>query len=303
MWFIPAVIATLAWGAADFFYKKGNDDVEERFSSSKTVIMVGLVMGLHVLFYYFVYKGVHYDLKNIILYLPVSAMYILSMAVGYMGLKYIEVSISSPISNSSGAITALMSFLFLGVTMNGMQLLAIVLITIGVFALSVIEKKQDDAELAAEGIVVDKKYRTSFLAIIFPVLYCIIDGMGTFLDGIYLDYRHIMSEDQANISYELTFLIVALVVWAYLEWVKKEPVLVFQEKNKGIAAILETLGQFFYVGAMASNAIVVAPMLSSYSIVTILLGRIFLKEKLSWKQYAMIVLIMVGIAILGFYDG
>ena len=39
-------------------------------------------------------------------YLPVSVLYILSMTLGYVGLRYIELSISSPICNSSGALVA-----------------------------------------------------------------------------------------------------------------------------------------------------------------------------------------------------
>lgn len=301
MWFIAALIAVFAWGTADMFYKKGNDS-EEKYSAVKTVILVGLVMGLHALFYYIVFKGVRYEAKNLLLYLPVSFSYILSMAVGYAGLRYIELSISSPISNSSGAVSALLTFFLLGGTMNGIQFFAVALISLGIILLSVFEKQAYDQELAEAGETVSKKYRIGPIAIVFPILYCIIDGLGTFLDGYYLEFKKIMPEDQANISYELTFLIVAILCWGYLELVKKEPVLIFQEKNKGLAAIFETLGQFFYIGAIATNAIIVAPMVASYSIVSIILSRIFLKEKLSKKQYAVIALIMVAIAILGFYD-
>ncbi|MBL1226724.1 EamA family transporter [Enterococcus sp. BWR-S5] len=302
MWFLPAVITVLAWGTADLFYKKGNNP-KDRFTATKTTIMVGLVMGLHVLFYYVMYEGIAYDWKNLLLYLPVSSMYILSMAVGYFGLRYIEVSISSPISNSSGAVSALLTFFLLGGTMNGMQFAAVAIISFGILLLSVFEKQEFDRELKEEGQVIERKYRIGAAAIIFPILYSLIDGLGTFLDGYYLEFKQIMPEDQANMSYELTFFIIALVLWAYLELVKKEPVLVFSERDKGLAALFETVGQFFYVGAIASNAIVVAPMIASYSIVSVLLGRIFLKEKLSGKQYAVILIIMIGIAILGFYDG
>ena len=118
-----------------------------------------------------------------------------------------------------------------------------------------------------------------------------------------MDYAKILPESEANMTYELTFLIVAIILWLYLRLVKKEKMSLFKEKTKGLAAIFETAGQFFYVGAIASNAIVVAPMIASYSIVSVLWSRIFLKEKLSGKQYAMILAIIVSIAILGFYDG
>ncbi|MGX7030305.1 EamA family transporter [Vagococcus zengguangii] len=302
MWFIPAIITVLAWGTADLFYKKGNDP-KESHSALRTVIMVGLVMGLHAILYMMVYQGVKFDWLNLVKYLPVSFMYILSMAIGYKGLRYIELSVSSPISNSSGAVSALLTFLFLGGSMTKMQFLAVALISIGIFLLSIFEKQEADAELAAEGTVVDKKYRKSAMAIIFPILYCLIDGMGTFLDGYYLETKQFMSEDQALISYEMTFLFVGLACWAYLKFVKGESIVFPKEKNRLLAASFETLGQFFYVGAIASNAIVVAPLISSYSIISVLWSRLFLKEKLSVKQYLVIAMIMVAIAILGFYDG
>lgn len=301
MWFLPALITLLAWGTADLFYKMGNNE-NEKDSALKTVIMVGLVMGIHAIGYYWIYQGIHYDWKNILVYLPVSSMYILSMAVGYFGLRYIEVSISSPISNSSGAFVVLMSFFFMHANMAPLQWFAVIIIIIGMFLLGVFEKQEADAEFKREGKVIDKKYRISAIAIIFPVIYAILDAMGTYLDGVYLDYRKILPEDQANMSYELTFLIVAIIVWIYLKVVKKETVNIFKERTLGLAAIFETLGQFFYVGAMAGNSIIAAPMIASYSIVSIILARIFIKEKLNKKQYIVVAFIMLAIAILGFYD-
>lgn len=228
--------------------------------------------------------------------------YILSMGVGYFGLRYIELSVSSPVSNSSGAFVVLLSFFLMNGNMAPLQWVAVAIIIVGMILLGVFEKKEADAELLAEGKKIDKKYRLSAIAIIFPIIYALLDATGTFLDGVYLDYKKILPEDQANMSYELMFLIVAIVLWLYLAIVKKETVNIFKERSKGLAAIFETLGQFFYVGAMAGDAIVAAPMIASYSVVSIILARIFLKEKLNWKQYTVITFIMVAIAVLGFYD-
>ncbi|WP_314067829.1 DMT family transporter [uncultured Vagococcus sp.] len=153
-----------------------------------------------------------------------------------------------------------------------------------------------DRKLAQE----DKKYRVGAIAINFPILYChcVIDGTGTFLDGYYLETKQIMSEDQALISYELTFLIVGILVFSYLILVKKAKMPVKKEKYRTLAALCETIGQFFYVGAIASNSIVVAPMISSDSIVSVILSRLVLKEKLTIKQYLAIGMIMVAIAVL-----
>ena len=54
--------------------------------------------------------------------------------------------------------------------------------------------------------------------------------------------------------------------------------------------------------AMSADAVVAAPMVASYSIVSLLLSRVFLKEKLTRGQYGAIALVMCGIAILGFFD-
>ncbi|MEG1568901.1 MAG: EamA family transporter, partial [Oscillospiraceae bacterium] len=61
----------------------------------------------------------------------------------------------------------------------------------------------------------------------------------------------------------------------------------------------ETAGQFTYIFAISSNTIVAAPAIASYSIFSVILSRVFLKEKLSKKHYVVIAIVLVGIAILG----
>lgn len=296
MWFTFAFITVLAWGTADLFYKKGNQPGDP-YSHWKTVIMVGLVMGLHA-FYILATSSEPYHPINIIRYLPVSAMYILSMTIGYAGLRYIEVSISSPIQNSSGAVSALLTFLILGQTMTAIQFFAVAVISVGIFLLGVFERELEVKERTLKKESVERKYRVGAVALLLPILYAVIDAVGTFLDGYMLS--GIMTEQEANVSYELTFLICALLAFIYVRFVRKEPLRWKDQLNNGAAAIFETLGQFFYVYAMASNAVVVAPLISSYSMVSVILSRIFLKEKLSKKQYAVVFMIMIGIFILGF---
>ena len=69
-----------------------------------------------------------------------------------------------------------------------------------------------------------------------------------------------------------------------------------------MAAIFETLGQFFYVFAMGVNATITAPIVGSYCILSMLLSRVFLKEKLTKKEYMAIFLVIVGIIILAIMD-
>ncbi len=308
MWFVFALLTMLCWGAADLFYKKGADE-NERFSHLKTSIMVGLVMGIHAILT-LVFSDIGYDWRNLYIYLPVSAMYILSMTVGYFGLRYLELSISSPIQNSSGIIVTLLCFLVLGQTIEDRPTwLGMVLICGGVLALGFLEK-HDEAARLEKG---DRKYRIGFVAFFMPIFYCIIDALGTFLDAYYLDdfsatplvgVTEASFEDVANISYELTFFIVAIILYIYVRFIKKERIVPNKIQGARLgAALLETAGQFVYVRAMSGNGIIAAPMIAAYSIVSIILSRIFLKEKLPLKQYIAVAAVIVGIIVLGVVEG
>ena len=71
-----------------------------------------------------------------------------------------------------------------------------------------------------------------------------------------------------------------------------------KQKDKAIAAICETAGQLTYVYAMSGNGAIAAPILSCVCVVSLLLSRIFLKEKLSKKTYAFIAIVIFGILLL-----
>ena len=308
MWFIYALITMLAWGAADLFYKRGADP-EDRHSHLWTSAAVGLVMGLHATYLLLTMEG-SYDPRNMLIYLPVSAMYILSMTVGYFGLRYLQLSISSPIQNSSGALTSILCLVVLGQAMDWISAIGVVLICLGIFFLGLIEYRKDKAEtpLTAD----NKKYSIGFVAFLMPILYCILDALGTFFDAWYLDDVEATPlvnvteenfESAANISYEYTFLIVGILLLFWLVFVKKERLVLKRQGNRLTAAVLETAGQAAYVYAMSGQGVVAAPMIASYSIVSLILSRIFLKEKLTGKQYLMVAGVLAGIALLGLAEG
>ena len=200
MWFWLSLIALLCWSGSDLFSKIGCRDARDKYSHLKMVMAVGVVMGLHAAYEVFV-GGTVINLDIILTYLPVSILYILSMAMGYVGLRYIELSISSPICNSSGALVAVLAILFDGIAgYSPLALFAVALVCVG--------------------------------------------------------------------------------------------------------AVCETAGQFAYIYAIADteHLAMSAPIIASYCAASVLWSRIFLKEKLSWKHYAMIALIVAGIAIMGVFD-
>ena len=137
MWFWLSLIALLCWSGSDLFSKIGCQSETDKYSHLKMVTAVGVVMGLHAAYEIFI-GGVSVSWNVIWTYLPVSLLYIVSMALGYIGLRYIELSISSPICNASGAVVAVLYLCFGGLDedltggMRVMALAAVASLSLGV---------------------------------------------------------------------------------------------------------------------------------------------------------------------------
>ena len=114
-WFWFALIALICWSGSDLFSKIGCCGEKDKTAHLKMVVAVGIVMGLHAA-YMIVFHHVSVTWDVVWTYLPVSLLYIGSMTLGYVGLRYIELSISSPICNSSGAIVAVLVFCTAGIS-------------------------------------------------------------------------------------------------------------------------------------------------------------------------------------------
>ncbi len=304
MWFWFSVIALLCWSGSDLFSKIGCREANDRTAHLKMVMSVGLVMGLHALWSVFV-GGVQITSEILLTYLPVSLLYILSMTLGYVGLRYIELSISSPICNCSGAIVAIATIIVAGVgDMHPLQLVAIALVALGVIGLGVVEATEDEELRAARQQASNRKYAKSALALALPVAYCLFDAAGTFADSLVLEKLGEEAADAANTAYELTFLLAGILCAVYVLAVKREKLTLRTEAPKLVGATFETVGQFFYIYALADTAHVAmaAPIISAYCAASVLWSRIFLKEKLSVKHYAALAVIFVAIVIMGVFD-
>jgi len=301
MWFWLAIITLLCWSGSDLFSKIGCRDPKDKYSHLKMVMAVGTVMGLHAAYEVFV-GGVEINLDILLTYLPVSLLYIASMTMGYVGLRYIELSISSPICNSSGALVAVLTLIFIGAEdYSPLALFAVALVCIGAIGLGVVDFMEDDELRAQRQAASNYKYSKSLLALALPVAYCILDALGTFADNRVLET---LNEDSANVAYELTFLFSGLVCFIYVVLIKKQKLLPKAELPKYTGAIFETVGQFAYIYAIADteHLAMSAPIISAYCAASVLWSRIFLKEKLSRKHYAMIGIVVVGIVIMGVLD-
>lgn len=313
-WFLFALVCLLGWGSADLFYKRGTDESDPH-SHLKIAVWVGLVMGISSFCLLpFAESAVSPRalLVGAVKYAPASIGYIVSMVIGYAGLRYLELSIISPVQNASGALSALSMLIFFVVTgrigdiseeFSPLDLAGTATIVLGVIFLAIEERRLSRAEIGTE----PKKYRSGAPALIFPLLYCVFDTLGTAADGIILDEETGLGlgEIDVLILYGLTFFLVGIADWIFLWISEKKPYVPLKKSEipKGIAAVCEEFGQVFYVFAMAKKPMLAAPMIASYCIVSVLFSRIFLKEKLAKRLYFCILPVILGILCLGISEG
>lgn len=300
-WLFFSIATALLWGTAELFYKKGAQP-NEKFSHLKICVWVGIVMGAHAIFTLLT-QNINYNPINILRYLPVSLFYIISMAFSYFGMRFLEESISDPIENTAGVICVLLFAIFMGDSFHPLTWIAIAVIAIGVVGVSYLENKGDTPR---------KKHLGKKLAVVafcMPFVYAFLDAFGTFMDDAFflvedvtktplVDVTADTIEAVANTSYELTFAFFALCLFIFMKAKKVKFGPIPEHKDKFLAAVFETAGQFTYVYALGGVDAVAAPILSSVCVVSLLLSRIFLKEKLSWKTYLFITVVIIGILLL-----
>lgn len=302
MWLIFTLATTLIWGLAELFYKMGSHE-DEKYGHLKVVILVGAVMGIHAIFTLLT-SDIAYDPMNLIAYLPVSLCYILSMACSFFGIRFIKESLSDPVENTAGAMCSVLCFLFLGESISMPVWIAIGVIAVGIIGVGYTEKTTDLDRRERLG------KRLATISFAMPFCYAIIDAFGSFLDIFFLEMETSpligVNEENielvANISYELTFAIVGIVLFIFMKLMKVKFELP-KQKSKIAAAVCETAGQLTYVYAMSGNGAIAAPIISSVCVVSLLLSRIVLKERLTNRQYLFISIIIVGILMLAVLEG
>ena len=244
-WLFFSIATAVLWGTAELFYKKGALP-NEKYSHLKICVCVGAVMGAHAI-YTLLTKDINYNPINLIRYLPVSMLYIVSMAFSYFGMRFLEESISDPIENTSGAICSLLCVIILKESLSILSVIAIIVIVIGVLGVGYLENNGENQRKKNLG------KKLAIIAFCMPFVYALLDAFGSFVDIFYLDdiastpligVTEDTIEDVANTSYELTFALFALCLFIFMKSKKVKFGPVFQQKDKFLAAIFETAGQF-----------------------------------------------------------
>ena len=109
MYFIFSLIALFCWSGSDLFSKTGTSQ-NDKNSHWHVIFAVGVIMGLHAIISLLlstvfdfsessaIIKSLFFtdfQIIDLVRYFPVAFIYLLAMVIGYIGLRYIELSISS----------------------------------------------------------------------------------------------------------------------------------------------------------------------------------------------------------------
>ena len=326
MYFIFALVALFAWSGSDLFSKLGTSQ-KDKNSHWHVIFAVGVVMGIHavitIIFGSFINPDntpswilsiIYSDFKpmDFVRYAPIAFIYLAAMVVGYVGLRYIELSVSSPICNSSGSLALVICLIFGWATLNGGSIAGVILVTLGIISLGIVEYRESDEVKLARQDGSNFKYTKSLWAILIPIIYLFMDAMGTVGDQLVSELELFdMSEYASNTAFEFTSLCFAIFAFLYVKLIKKEKFFSFGvengedkllKRNLILGAICETVGQIFYMSVMFSDFDAGMPMISAYCVLSVVWSRIFLKEKLSYKHYIAIALTFAGIILLGIFS-
>ena len=310
-WLLLIFFCIILWGITDILYKKSSD-YNDPLSQYKAFVWIGMVMGLAGAIMAICSDTLRDSImmvKDNLYLIPLCIFYALALFFGLLGAKHLDASVVSPLENIDGAITAIILYMFFFLTGRShvidsigiMDIIGTVAITTGVIFLGIQEHKLSKQEMNLEED--KKKHRLGALALIFPIIYNLVDAVSMVAVGITVsEETEVAIPDIDFFIFEsLGFLVVAICMWLYMLIAKKYKYNPFKKKElvRCGAATSETLGTMTYIFAVAGNPILTAPITSSYCLVTVVLARIFLKERLTKKQYLSVAFVIVGIVLLG----
>ena len=310
-WLVLTLSCIILWGITDILLKKSLYH-SDPLSHFKTLIWIGLAMApagtIMALCSDTVLDSIRMLADNLYL-LPLCVFYVIALFFGLLGTKHLDASVVSPLENIDGAIAAIILYFFFLVTdhtqitdkISVMDLIATAAIVLGVVFLGIQEHNLSKQEM---GLDQDKKkHRLGALALIFPIVYNLVDAASMVVMGITVSGETEVTIPDIDFFFfeSVVFAAAAVCVWLYLLIAKKYRYNPFKKTElfRCGAGVGETMGTMAFTFALGINPILTAPMTSSYCFVTIVLASIFLKERLTKKQYLSLAFVVIGIALLG----
>ena len=311
IWFVYITIVVLLWGVTGLIYKAGIHKESEDHTAVKYSISVGIVFFI-ISFIYLIIRDEPFSIwKSAVTYWPMTVfgiVYPVINTVSFNGYIYNEVTVESPLEGISGGTSTILliaAYLILGRVDSISKLLTplrttgmiLILFSIILLAHSRNREGRRKETGGADSGRVSWKWR-GLGTLIFPILFAMIDSMETVVSGICLDstFGYSMPAGDSVIIIGMEYSIFSLGCWIYV--LIKEHSIYHPLKKENlprlIGSVTDNIGIVFYSYAMAIDSISTDPILAIYPVISMIGGRIFMKEKVSFLQYVSVLLIVAG---------
>ena len=308
-WFGLTLLCILCWSATDLFYKKGSE-LTDKLSHLKIMVWLGVIMAVAAVLLTPLSELQMSPIGLIVYYreyIPMAVLYVAALMCGVIGTRYLDASVVSPLENVDGAVAAVILLVYFAATgrlgegtgITPWNISSIVFVSAGVILLGVQEHRMAKGERNMPET--QKKHPLGALAFIFPLLYTLVDAGSMVFESVVLaggDEAY-MGQFDLLICESACFALAGALSWLYMLTVKKT---VYNPFGKGElvkcgAALTETTGNVFYAMATVASPLLTPVVTTGYCMLTILGARLFLKERLTGKQYLCLVLVLAGIAL------
>ena len=191
-WLLLTLSCIVLWGTTDILYKKSSD-YNDPLSHIKTFVWIGIIMapagGIMALCSDTLLNSIMTVKDNLYL-IPLCVFYAIALFFGLLGKKHLDASVVSPLENIDGAMAAIILYFFFLFTNRShitnsigvMEIIATVAIVAGIVLLGIQEHKLSKQEI---DLAEDKKrHRLGALALIFPIIYNLVDAVSMVAIGI-----------------------------------------------------------------------------------------------------------------------
>ncbi|MCR5672585.1 MAG: EamA family transporter [Lachnospiraceae bacterium] len=311
IWFVYIILVVLLWAATGLIYKAGIHKEPEDHTAVKYSVSVGVVFFFISVVYLVIRDEPFSIFESAVRYWPMTLfgiVYPIINTVSFNGYIYNEVTVESPLEGISGGTSTILlitTYLILGRVDSISTLLTplrttgmiVILFSIILLAYSRNREGRRKEKSDADGGRTSWKW-VGLGTLIFPILFAMVDSMETVVSGICLDstFGYSMPEGDSIILVGMEYSIFSLGCWIYLLIKEREVYHPLKKENlpRLLGSVTDNIGIVFYSYAMAIDSISTDPVLAVYPVLSMIGGRIFMKEKVSFSQYVSVLLIVVG---------
>ncbi len=279
MWFILSILAAFFWGIGGVITKKGLYHISPLYNNVLGAIVTLILIVPFALSH-------NPDLLSSIKIIPHTLLVGALLLCYYYVLEKGQISLTGTVLATYPLITVVLSFLFLNEQTTFLQNIAILIIILGSVVLVGGENKNK----------LNKSITDNWIIWALGGAFAI--GISDFIAKTAINQSDIYSY---LVYYSFAFALTSLVAIIFDK--KGRSLQSFSSKNflpTFIGVTMTEVGMLFYYLAISKGLLsIVTPISSSYTVITIILSWIFLKDKINKIQWFGITLSVLGIILIG----